>query len=99
MEREVQRESEPETAESLRKKTLSREELLAMASELSTFLHERTTRPSFRESAIDKTRLSYARAATAAIAATGAILKDQELDEIRERLDAIEQRRTWPSTT
>ena len=94
MELEVTRETEPETAEKLRKKTLSRDELMIRATDLIDLLHGRTTAKVFRARQDDPARLAYARAATAAVQAYAAILKDAELDEIRERLDTIEARRT-----
>ena len=94
MELEVTRETEPETAEKLRKKTLSRAELMIRATDLINLLHGRTTAKVFRARQDDPARLAYARAATAAVQAYASILKDAELDEIRERLDTIEARRT-----
>ena len=94
MELEVTRETEPETAEKLRKKTLNRDELMIRATDLIDLLHGRTTAKVFRARQDDPARLAYARAATAAVQAYAAILKDAELDEIRERLDTIEARRT-----
>lgn len=93
MEKEVTRESETIQDETLRKKILSRDELLALASELTLFLSDRTSRPSFRNAEVDRTRLSYARAAVAAISATASILKDSEIDEIKTRLDTLEDRK------
>lgn len=80
-------------AEILKKKILSRGELLALSSELVEQLHTRTTRPTFRETGTDRTRLAYARATTAAIAATAAILRDAEIDSLKDRLDRLETRR------
>jgi len=94
MELEVTRETEPETAEKLRKKTLSRAELMIRATDLINLLHGRTTAKVFRARQDDPARLAYARAATAAVQAYASILRDSELDEIRERLDTIEARRT-----
>lgn len=94
MELEVTRETEPETAEKLRKKTLSRDELMIRATDLINLLHGRTTAKTFRARQDDPARLAYARAATAAVQAYASILRDSELDEIRSRLDLIEARRT-----
>ena len=89
---EIEREREPGTiqAETVGKKVLTRADLLALASDLVTDLHGRTCRKVFRQTQHDRTRLAYARAATAAIAATATILKDADLDELRERLDRLE---------
>ena len=94
MELEVTRETERETAEKLRKKTLSRDELMIRATDLINLLHGRTTAKTFRARQDDPARLAYARAATAAVQAYASILRDSELDEIRSRLDLIEARRT-----
>ena len=93
MELEVTREPERETAEKLRKKTLSRAELMIRATDLINLLDGRTTAKVFRARQDDPARLAYARAATAAVQAYASILRDSELDEIRERLDTIEARR------
>jgi len=93
VESEVERESETGAAETLQKKILTRAELLALSSELVEQLHTRTTRPTFRETGADRTRLAYARATTAAIAATAAILRDAELDDLKARLDRLEERK------
>ena len=94
MELEVIKETERETAEALRKKTLTRAELMEKASAVIALLHGRTTAKAFRERQDDPIRLQYARATVQAVAAYGALLKDAELDEIRERLDAIEAKKT-----
>ena len=93
MELEVTRETEPETAEKLKEKTLTRAELMVRATDLINLLHGRTTAKVFRARQDDPARLAYARAATAAVQAYASILKDAELDEIRARLDTIEARR------
>ena len=93
MELEVIKETERETAEKLKEKTLTRAELMVRATDLIDLLHGRTTAKVFRARQDDPARLAYARAATAAVQAYASILKDAELDEIRERLDTIEARR------
>ena len=97
MEIELEKESKTIQAESLKKKILTRAELLAIASELVTDLHTRTCRKVFRETQHDRARLAYARAATAAVQAYASILRDSELDEIRARLDTIEGRKSCRS--
>lgn len=92
MEVERTRESEPESSERVRKKTLSREDLMERASEVINLLHGRTTATVFRARQDDQARLSYARATTQAIAAYAGLLKDSELEEVCRRLDEIEAR-------
>jgi hypothetical protein len=70
---------------------ISRDELLGKASELIRILHEKTTRTRFKESKHDRARLAYARAAVAAITAYGGLLRDAELDEMKKRIEALEQ--------
>lgn len=94
MELEITRQSERKETELPRKKTLTRPELMEKATDLIDLLHGRTTAKVFRARQDDPARLAYARAATAAVQAYASILRDSELDEIRERLDTIEARRT-----
>ncbi len=93
MEIEVTRESEHKETESTRKKTLSRLELMEKATSVIALLHGRTTAKAFRARQDDAIRLQYARATIQALAAYGAILKDEELEDLRTRLDEIEARR------
>lgn len=93
MELEVIRESESTERESPRKKTLSRPELMEKASSVILLLHGRTTAKTFRARQDDAIRLQYARTTIQALAAYGTILKDQELEELKTRLDEIEARK------
>lgn len=93
MEMEISRESERGESETLRKKTLSRLELMERATSVIALLHGRTTAKAFRERKDDAIRLQYARATIQALAAYGSILKDEEIEDLRTRLDAIEARR------
>ena len=93
MELEVIRESERKETESPRKKTLSRPELMEKASSVILLLHDRTTAKTFRARQDDAIRLQYARTTIQALAAYGAILKDQELEDLKTRLDELEARR------
>jgi hypothetical protein len=94
LESERERESEPETAEILQKKTLTRTELMVKASEVIDLLHARTTARAFRARKDDTQRLAFARATVQAVQAYAGLLKDSELDDLAARLAAIEQRRT-----
>lgn len=94
MERERERETEPELPETARKKALTRAELMERASEVIDLLHGRTTARAFRTRKDDAQRLAWARATVQALQAYGALLKDSELEDLAARLDAIEARRT-----
>ena len=70
---------------------ISREELLVKASEIVRILHRRTTTRRFKAGQHDRPRLAYARVAVAAVTAYAGILKDAELDELKKRIEALEQ--------
>ena len=93
MEMEVTRQSERKETESPRKKTLSRPELMEKASSVILLLHDRTTAKTFRARQDDAIRLQYARTTIQALAAYGTILKDQELEDLKARLDELEARK------
>jgi hypothetical protein len=69
---------------------LSREELMNMAYDLIRFLHTRTLGERFREQKGDKLRLAYARVELSAIQAYAALLKDEEIEELKKKITALE---------
>ena len=69
---------------------LDREELLQMASNLIEYLHGRACGPRFRPYPTDKDRAAFQRVMVAAISAYGSILKDEEIDSIKRRLEVLE---------
>ena len=69
---------------------LDREELLQMASDLIEYLHGRACGPRFRPYPTDKDRAAFQRVMVAAISAYGSILKDEEIENIKRRLEALE---------
>jgi hypothetical protein len=75
----------------LGKLRMDRDEILTLASELITLLHHRTCGERFREQDGDKMRTTYARVLVSAIQAYSGLLKDAELDELKRRIEAIEQ--------
>lgn len=75
----------------LKKKVLSRDQLLEIASEVVEYLYSRTTAKVFRERQDDRIRLQFARVTVQAIAAVSTILKDAELDELKARLERLEE--------
>jgi len=70
---------------------LDREELLQLTSDLIEYLHGRACGPRFRPYPTDKDRAAFQRVMVAAISAYGSILKDEEIDSIKRRIDALEQ--------
>jgi len=69
---------------------LDREELLQMASNLIEYLHDRACGPRFRPYPTDKDRAAFQRVMVAAMSAYGSILKDEELDNLKRRIEALE---------
>jgi len=69
---------------------LDREELLQMASDLIEYLHGRACGPRFRPYPTDKDRAAFQRVMVAAIGAYGSILKDEEIENIKRRIEALE---------
>jgi hypothetical protein len=69
---------------------LDREELLQMASDLIEYLHGRACGPRFRPYPTDKDRAMFQRILVSAISAYGSILKDEELDNLKRRIEALE---------
>lgn len=69
---------------------LDREELLQMASNLIEYLHGRACGPRFRPYPTDKDRAAFQRVMVAAMSAYGSILKDEELDSLKRRIEALE---------
>lgn len=69
---------------------LDREELLQLTSDLIEYLHGRACGQRFRPYPTDKDRAAFQRVMVAAISAYGSILKDEELDSIKHRLEALE---------
>jgi hypothetical protein len=69
---------------------LDREELLQMASDLIEYLHARACGPRFRPYPTDKDRAAFQRVMVAAMSAYGSILRDEEIENIKRRLEALE---------
>lgn len=69
---------------------LDREDLLQLTSDLIEYLHGRACGPRFRPYPTDKDRAAFQRVMVAAISAYGSILKDEEIESIKRRLDALE---------
>jgi len=61
-----------------------------MASDLIEYLHGRACGPRFRPYPTDKDRAAFQRVMVAAMSAYGSILKDEEIDSLKRRIDALE---------
>ena len=71
---------------------LDRRAALRLASELVIQLHQRVSGDRFREQKGDRTRVAYARALVAALQAYGVLLRDNEIEILEQRLEALEAR-------
>ncbi len=69
---------------------LDREEVLILCTDLIARLHGRACCNRFIERDGDRTRVSYARTLVSAIQAYGSMLKDEELESLKSRIDALE---------
>jgi hypothetical protein len=72
-------------------KKISREQLMAMTSEVLKTLHHRTVAHRFKPSQHDNPRLAYARATIAAVQAYTTLLRDDEIDSLKRRIEALEK--------
>ena len=71
----------------------NRERLLILSSSVLKKMEARmTSGPRFREQKSDQTYLGYVRALSGLIQAHNAVLKDQELTDLEQRLKALEER-------
>ena len=77
----------------LEKKTgpLTREEVLKLSSETIRSLHKRISVIRFKGQAGDRDRLAYVRALVSLLQVYSGILKDQEIEDLEKRLDALEK--------
>jgi hypothetical protein len=69
---------------------MDRDEILILCTDLIARLHSRTCCNRFIERDGDRTRVSYARTLVASIQAYGSLLKDEELESLKSRIDALE---------
>lgn len=69
---------------------LDREDLLQLTSDLIEYLHGRACGQRFRPYPTDKDRAAFQRVMVAAISAYGSILKDEEIENIKRRIEALE---------
>jgi len=73
------------------KKPLTREEVMALASQLIRITHTRAVRTRFKPSSKDNTRLSFARACSGLIETYSKLLKEAEIQELSERITELEK--------
>lgn len=80
-------------AELKNKIPLTRPEVMALASQLIRITHTRAVRTRFKPSSKDNTRLSFARACSGLIETYSKLLKEAEVQELAERVEALEKGR------
>lgn len=71
--------------------SLDRDAALRLASDLVIRLHRRTCSERFREQAGDRTRVAYARALVSALQSYGVLLRDDEIEQLKQRIEALER--------
>lgn len=78
---------------------IGREELLRISSETIKEILERIKGKRFRPSNGDPVKLQYLRVLVSAIQAHNSVMKDEQLDQVLARLDALEKARETPQRT
>jgi hypothetical protein len=71
--------------------SLDRDAALRLASDLVIRLHRRTCSERFREQSGDRTRVAYARVLVSALQSYGVLLRDDEIEQLKQRIDALER--------
>ncbi|MGD1004637.1 MAG: hypothetical protein ABR887_04380 [Methanoregulaceae archaeon] len=72
-------------------KKYTRDEVELMASQLIWMLHRRSTALLFKPSKLDSPRIQYARICIAAIRVYAAILRDHDIETIKQKIEAFGQ--------
>jgi len=70
---------------------LDRDAALRLASDLIIRLHRRTCPVRFREQNGDRTRVAYARVLVSALQSYGVLLRDDEIEQLKQRIEALER--------
>jgi hypothetical protein len=70
---------------------LDRDAALRLASDLVIRLHRRTCSERFREQSGDRTRVAYARVLVSALQSYGVLLRDDEIEQLKQRIEALER--------
>lgn len=71
--------------------SLDRDAALRLASDLVIRLHRRTCSVRFREQSGDRTRVAYARVLVSALQSYGVLLRDDEIEQLKQRIEALER--------
>ena len=71
--------------------SLDRDAALRLASDLVIRLHRRTCSERFREQSGDRTRVAYARVLVSALQSYGVLLRDDEIEQLKQRIEALER--------
>jgi len=71
--------------------SLDRDAALRLASDLVIRLHRRTCSARFREQSGDRTRVAYARVLVSAIQTYAVLLRDDEIEQLKQRVEALER--------
>jgi hypothetical protein len=71
--------------------SLDRDATLRLASDLVIRLHQRISTERFREQNGDRTRVAYTRVLVSALQTYGVLLRDDEIEILKERIDALER--------
>jgi len=70
---------------------LDRDAALRLGSDLIIRLHRRTCPVRFREQHGDRTRVAYARVLVSALQSYGVLLRDDEIEQLKQRIEALER--------
>lgn len=70
---------------------LDRDAALRIGSDLIIRLHHRTCPVRFREQNGDRTRVAYARVLVSALQSYGVLMRDDEIEQLKRRIEALEQ--------
>ena len=70
---------------------LTRDDVLRLSSHLIRSLHKRVDVARFKEQSSDSAKLSHIRALIAVLQVYGALLRDDELETLKQRVEALER--------
>ena len=71
-------------------KKINREDLLSLSSEMIQDIYDRVKVQRFREREGDSTKLKYLRVLVTAIQTHNTVLKDAEIEDVKDRLELLE---------
>lgn len=70
---------------------LDRADMMALCSDVIGFLHHRSCGIKFREQQGDRARVAYLRVLVGAIQAYTALLRDEDMEDLKHRIEALER--------